>query len=215
MANPLPIAALLGTASCLCSHADISLQFSSSSQQLTNISDSNGVTGQDGLLWGVLVDRAASGFDSVPVSVGVNLSDGSEIAPDFFFFNGGTTSTLPFGTDTGSPAAGTITTTGDIDPGVIPGITLDSSSGTPTGSSFALMWFDSGINSGDSLEAGDQYGLLTDNRFNLPTDGNFSEPYLFFGGADSVRAANLVVIPEPSTLALAGLGLLGFLRRRR
>ena len=202
-------------------NAAMSLQFSTSSSTLNNIANSSSVV-SNGLLWGILVDRNSVGFGAALLGVGLSLNDTSEIAPGFNFFIGGTTNEPPFGTDFKGP--GTIgTTTGDLAPALssVPGITLSSNGSdpfNPTGSDFALIWFDTGVGNTagtDSLEAGDKYGLLTNGGFKLPSDGKDPEPYLFFTGEDGIRPANLAVIPEPGTALLAFLSLAGLLRRKR
>lgn len=185
-----------------------SLRFSVGNNALTNIADENG-TAATGLSWGILIAESGNDF-SAPIAaspLGLSTADGSLFGSGIRFFNGGLTVNLPFGTDTGS---GVINTSGNI----------DASAFEPeigTGDSFALIWFQNGFTSGtDNLEVGDNYGILTDNNFLVPSDGSTLAPFTLFAGPDPVRSANLVVqaIPEPSSLMLLALGS-GFLAFRR
>ena len=98
---------------------------------------------------------------------------------------------------------------------------IDASPFTPgidTGDSFALIWFERGFSAGDTLQAGDNYGILTNSNFLVPADGSSLVPFdENFSDVDPIRSASLVVqsIPEPSSLLLVGLSTFAFLRRRR
>ena len=187
-----------------------SLQFSNFGNALTNIADEAGSTAS-GLSWGILVAEIGSDFSSpLSTALGLSTADGSELAPGFRFFDSGqTTAEIPVG-----PLAGSVGVITATDP-------IDASPFTPgidTGDSFALIWFERGFSAGDTLQAGDNYGILTNSNFLVPADGSSLVPFdENFSDVDPIRSASLVVqsIPEPSSLLLVGLSTFVFLRRRR
>lgn len=210
MKRLLPVTVTFAALSMLTSEGAISLDFSSPSAALSNISSSTGST--DPLLWGIVVDRDGSGFGDFEINDGVNINDGAELSPSFFLFIGGDTVLIPFG----DGGAGSIDVSRQITVPSELGINLSSDvNETPTGDNFALIWFDTGLGEGTALQSGDKYGLLTNSGFQLPRDGSDQTPYYFFGGPDAPRLADIPVIPEPSILLTGSLSLLLVGRRRR
>lgn len=112
-----------------------------------------------------------------------------------------------------------------------PGSYIDSFTGLSfsgnwaAGDNLYLVWFPTYTIATTSSTAGDKYGIISLGA--TPSDGgadtfNYitSDSSFYFnppGGSDPITIANLTVqpVPEPSSFfVLAGLGLLGFLRRR-
>ena len=173
---------------------------------LTGLADSGGSTA-GGLTWGFLIaEDAGSGFSSPILDLGLSLVDGAELVDGLRYFDGGVTGDAIF--SDGGPGS-------PLDSGIVDHTAFAD---VNAGDSFALIWFDRGIASGDELVEGDNYGLLEDANFAVPNDGvtlaNFGA---FFGGPDPVITANLQVqaVPEPSAIVLTGLASLVLLRRRR
>ena len=175
---------------------------------LSGIADETGSTAS-GLAWGFLIAESGDDFsNSLVTDLGISTLDGSALADGFRFFNGGVTSIVDFGFEQG---VGVIDSSG----------TVDATAYTPainSGDSFALIWFERGFSAGDTLQVGDNYGILTDASFVVPADGASLEPLApNFVGADPVRSATLTVqaIPEPSSVFLVLVSSSLFLLRRR
>ncbi|MBL9114284.1 MAG: PEP-CTERM sorting domain-containing protein [Verrucomicrobiaceae bacterium] len=185
---------------------------------VSNLSNSAGVAGINGMRWGIIVSTSDSDFAGAgPSAAGsyYEYAAGAQVAgfmkdsggalTDDYFIPGGLT------TDTSSLLEGDFTT-----PGGFGGIADDISSlalsgGISTGDKFALVWFESGTNMGD------KYGFFTHASWTIPSDGateDYSTPFL---GADPIRSANLTLqgVPEPSRAVLLLGGVLGLAMRRR
>jgi hypothetical protein len=101
-------------------------------------------------------------------------------------------------------------------------IVLNFSGNLNAGDPLALYWFPTLTSSATAPGIGTPYGMFTDSSFVMPSDGatiTLSFLTTSVGGSlpDSLGIANLVTIPEPSTYALIGFGLLGlvFIARRK
>ncbi|MEM1082759.1 MAG: PEP-CTERM sorting domain-containing protein [Verrucomicrobiota bacterium] len=188
------------------SHAAISLRFSDVTNSLTNLSTSVGVTGTNGLAWGIVIDTAGDNFTAPLVATaGLKVEDGANFGNGYTFFYGGVTVQQVASFDAGP---GAVIVSESIDPYSSPGVALNQN--------FAVMWFDAGLDLGDDLTIGDNYGLLENANYLLPADGSSNFSFAAeSAGVDPVRNANLSLIPEPSTGLLAILGAFGLLRRRR
>ena len=186
-----------------------SLQFSNQfgTGVLSNIADETGDT-SNGLVWGILVAESGTDFSSPLTDLGLSAVDGAQLAPGYRYFSGGLTTNFTVSLD-GGPNAGVISATDTID-------ATDYNPGVDSGDRFALIWFQRTFAEGGMVSAGTNYGLLTNDTFNLPSDGASDQPYEGeFVGADPLRSATLAVVPEPSTALLAFLSLAGLLRRKR
>ena len=162
-----------------------------------------------GLYWGVIVDNSGDGFLT---SYGdVSLVQGARL--DLLTSSGGVTDDVlifsdDFTIDTSAvPDAGG--GTGDLG-----GLTLISnlslSGGVDAGDDFRVVWFDDL----DTTSA----GIFSDPSFVLPSDGSTSSFDVPFLGPDPIRSAvglTFETVPESSSIALLGLGLVGFTLRRR
>lgn len=170
---------------------------------LTGIADENSSI-SEGLSWGILVAETGNDFSNpITTQFGIPTSDGAELENGFRFYNGGLT------LDQGTGLEGLIAGSQNI--------TINSP-GFGTGDSFALIWFQRGFTSGDILNAGDNYGILTDSSFVVPDDGTNNVPFFSnFAGNDPVRPANLTVqaVPEPTSVLLVSFASALLLRRRR
>lgn len=187
----------------------ISLVFSDFNSALVNVANNAGDTGaaQNGLAWGIVIDTTGDNFSSpLAATVGLNVEDGATFGNGYFFYYGGTTVAIPGFAD--EPGDGSIGTSASMDVYASPGVEQDQS--------FAVIWFDSGLNLASPLSSGDNYGLEQNGAFLLPADGanNFSFAAAS-AGPDPLRTASLSLIPEPSTALLGLLGLAGLLRRKR
>lgn len=164
----------------------------------------------DGLFYGVIVDSGGDGFlatyDPVTFAVGPAngnigslLGSGGIVTDDRLYFAQDLTS------DNSLLTEGDFTTTGGT--GGISGLTLDLVGDVAPGDSFAIVWFDP-----NGVDA----GLLTDPSFIIPSDGAIVDNSAPFIGVDAIKPANTItLVPEPSTLLLSAIGVLGLLRRRR
>ena len=185
------------------------LQFSTlfDGNVLSGIADEDGVV-TNGLSWGILVGAPGSDFSTPLVTeLGLSTVDGEELASGLRFFSGGVTAEVPPFADDG-PANGAVLSANFDFTGFTPNVGMSDE--------FALIWFGNGITSGDTLEVGANYGILTNPVFVLEGDGvlDRNSP---FAGPEGPFAANLVVqgVPEPSAALLGLIGVLGMLRRRR
>lgn len=170
--------------------------------------------GKDGMMWGIIVDTTGNGF----AANGAAYNDYANLAVAGFFSSGGTLTD-----DYYIPGALTVNGAlfypggdGGVDPGhgaIVDDITVNYTSGISQGDKFALVWFDT--NSGAT---GAHYGFFADNSFILPADTGatvgFTDPFI---GADAPRNASntFQAVPEPSRILILGVGLMGFLLRRR
>lgn len=203
MKSPLLVPLIL-VSSVLAASAQISfnLQFSDfGDNNLTGIADETREIAA-GLSWGLLVAETGNDFSNpITTQIGISTADGAELAPGFRFYSGGTT--IEFDSFRGVIAASNP-------------ITLNSP-GFGTGDSFALLWFQRGFTSGDTLNVGDNYGLLTRDEFLIPSAGATEDFSFLFGDTDPLRSADLTVqaVPEPSSILLISLASTFLLRRRR
>ena len=186
------------------------LQFNSASLKATGFNNaaSNAV---GGLSYGIIIDTTGNGFYNnginyngftMPVaSAGTFLArgDNAVITDDFFFWNGQTTLASITGTDGGNNALSTSFAN-------IP----NGSNGVSAGDSFAIIWFDT-----NSMN-GSKYGFLTDPIFTVPNDtATISVASAAVFSSSAGPSLNILGVPEPSRIILAGLGLVGFIFRRR
>ncbi len=171
------------TVSALPAAATISLTLSDGSNSLSQLTESGGGSGTNGLLWGILIDTQGEGFGPVihEINQTILLEDGQELAPGCFFFVGGTTLTGPEG-------PGTVTTAAAVPAFDSPGVSA--------GQSFAIIWFDSGIPAGGALVGGMRFGILADPGLLLPSDGTDVTFSHLFPGPDPVRPAEQTVLPQ-------------------
>lgn len=196
--------------------ATVTMQFTSGSNFATNFAGNIG-GGTAGLTYGIVVQGGASDLLASTIASdlnGVTLQNTS-IAPtgtllasgNSLFISTSLTSVVPNIPPAAGDAnvAGSITSIANVDTGVI-----------GNGSSYALVWFDTGIAAGDTLVDGNYFGVINDPVFVIPADGatvNHSAP---FAGTDPVHSADqLIGVPEPSIALLGALGVLGLIRRRR
>ncbi|MEP4076753.1 PEP-CTERM sorting domain-containing protein [Haloferula sp.] len=184
-----------------------SLQFSSPfTEVLGGVADEVNSTAS-GLTWGILVAESGNDFSGVLSDIGLSASDGAELGSGYRYFNGGLTTSVGFGSE---PDVGVVDQTGTINMSAY-------QPGYDTGDAFALIWFERGFSADDAVDAGTNYGILTDSNFIIPGDGaSGAVMYGNFGGSpDPIKGANITVIPEPGTALLALLGFAGLLRRKR
>ncbi len=172
----------------------------------TILGNSAGVA-SDGLTWGILVDTTGDGFDcftSVPTSF-TSLSTDTYVAGTDDYFVLGDISTTTFGGVTGS--ATTITYT--INDGSVP---------FTGGESYALFWTDDA-----TLSVGDSFGFIqavADTTLNvigefIPTGNGSDNPTIQFRGTTPLAQTKVYGVPEPTSVALLGLGGLALLARRK
>ncbi len=203
----IPFLALLGAALTLPAFPVNSIRFSNTSNALTGLADKDATEGTDGLTWGIVIDADRDGFGSFEAFLGLSLDDGADLGINDYFFNGGTTTTVPG--SQGGPGAAILLNEADFynTPGVT-GVNADDP--------FAVIWFESSLSSGSEVSPGDFYGLYENAGFLLPPDGEATTDLAALSaGADPVRPANLAFVPETSTLSLMLLGGLVALRRKR
>lgn len=164
--------------------AQVTLQFSTFSSALTNISGADWVVGENGLVWGIVIDTGGDGFSPffVDLDKACFLSDGLEVAPGEFFFMGGVTTEVPASfLESGS---GGVTTS--------VAIPAYSEPLVAEGQEFAIVWFEAGVTSGSLLKAGSRYGLFTNPLLLLPPNSSSNASFTsLFVGDDPVRSANL------------------------
>lgn len=170
-------------------------------------------------IWGVLVDTSAAqdGFlTSGSYQLGASLAASTQTV--LSSLSGVSNDVLAIA------SAGMLSSTNTtLDGGTVgslarPGsITLAYTNGIAVGQKFALIWFDTTINTaGTVVASGAKYGLLTNAAFVLPADGTAAFDFRpNFVGVDPVNTANLSVVPEPSAALLGVIGVFGLLRRRR
>jgi hypothetical protein len=224
--------ALLATAALtVVSQGAVSLQFSNTSNALTNFMNGSGTSANSALVWGVLVDTAGDGFDG-----------GSALTPyDEGFSLAAATSPLSLTVSNGSAtddrlyiAAGFLSANTTIDSAggsVNRALTMGNMSyaaGVAAGQSYAIIWFDSTTRPTATSE-GLKYGIYTPPSTNftsgaytgaanvLPPDpGTYSTLPAVFAGTDTVKTMQYALgVPETSTSLLGALGALALLRRRR
>ena len=190
----------------------------------TNLQSSTG-SNTSTLVWGIVVSTTNSTFDGVApgnyydftglvVSDNVALSSGQALT-----INGGTS------TDDRlyiSSNLMTLSGTGDGSTGLARPTNLNGllyNNGVTAGDSFALIWFDYTTKTGQAVQSGDKFGLLSLPGFILPADAGSSTSFASLGaGTDPARPADQTfgqVIPETSTSLLGAIGALALLRRRR
>lgn len=176
----------------------LSLTFSDLDGTFSGLSDSSG--DPSGVLtWGVLIDTGGDGLPVLGGSVGLNLQDGVDLGSSDLFFLGGSTLAIP-------PGGGVGTASG-IDPYAYGGVSANDPF-------YILWWGDTNIVEGSELLPGTDYGLFTDSSFLLPADGA-DISYSAQIEDNTIRPANLSLVPEPSTLILLLGSLIPLIRRRR
>ncbi|TLD71750.1 PEP-CTERM sorting domain-containing protein [Phragmitibacter flavus] len=189
----------------------------------SNFANSAGVA-TNGMLYGVLVSTNGSTFQPGAydeMSPATLLNGGfmtiGGIVTDIYFHPGGNPAQPGSGLtyDGTGLLEGDLVTTGSL--GTIENVSLvPINPDQPTSpisalDKFALIWF-----STNTASAGDYYGLFSHASFVMPAlgDVDFSSAFL---GTDVIRSANqqFQAIPEPSRMLLIGMGIGGFLLRRR
>lgn len=208
-------------------HASVSLVFSEVDKPiLSGLRSSDGSQSAD-LFWGIVVSSTGSSFSALSAaSSGTVLENGADFGNGLLFFEVGlNTIDIPSDVTSGEFGDG-VAISAEFDPYVFASGTSNPLYPDITpGDAVAIVWFDSGIISGSTLFPGSPYGIITPAdvtspqaaALDLPSDGATEDFTTHFQGDEPIRNANLafVAVPEPATLSLAGLGLLGFLRRRR
>ena len=155
-------------------------------------------------------------------AIGSLLSPSGDSTPDdFVLFRGNLT------------AAGT---SGVLD-ALITGLNFASIPGWDAGDPLALIWFPSLTTSSTTIPNGTRYGIYTRNTsvplegsaaWITPANGTSNYPLGFFTqngetfspGPTAVNSAaagrsSITAVPEPSTLGMAALGVIGLMSRRR
>lgn len=197
----------------------ITVLFSSTDGVATNLANSSG-TVSNGLVYGILISSDSS-FDETYRS-GFTLERGtllsltleSGVSSDDKLWISGDDSTIEYLTSDTSALADNLNLglPGDPLTGGPGGVRLISDvPSSAQNSIFALVWFDSGVNIGDTVEPG-SFGILQDDSFILPGEGaeTYIGPFSEFE-PDPTRPATggtLSAIPEPtSSTAIAAIGL--------
>lgn len=190
-----------------CSHASVSV-----TANVRGFQDENGVALTDGTVGLLVIDTGNDGFGAVKegfFQIGSTLGNDDFIDDDndLIYNIVASTTSGPGGSRLFAGDGANIALTDSIPAGV-----------ASTGDRFAVYWFN--ITAGSvSVIAGDRYGIATDDTWILPEDG---EPLpgdtvstIVLSGAAAVASLTVQAIPEPSSIALLGLGAFGLIARRR
>ncbi|MGB6220660.1 hypothetical protein [Haloferula sp.] len=189
--------------------AAVTIRFSDATNSLTGLGDFMSTTATNGLAWGIVVDGDKDGFSTFIATAGLKIEDGADLGTNDFFYYGGSTVTVP-GTQGGAGGA-VLLSAADV---------YENLTGS-SGFIFGIVWFETGprnLTEGSLLLPGDHYGLLQNpSGFILPPDGDNVNYSTLFPGSEDVRAANLTMIPEPSSalMVFSFLGISALLTRRR
>jgi len=149
----------------------------------------------------VALDTATNPFSGLLAND--NISTGSTIGGGDYFV-----------LDTGTAVDGALGVAAQLN------ITNFQTSGTSiaadvaAGNEVGFLWFPSLSTSDDVLDQGDSYGFFTASDWLLPVQGA-SESFTNRQELTPLIASEVVLIPEPSSTALLGLGGLALLARRR
>lgn len=189
-----------------------------------NLANTSGVA-TNGMIWGVIIDSSNNGitrrdvgsYDSFSLTAGASFALGylGSATDDILVTSSQST------VDTSLSLEGPGYTISGGTGGIF-NLSITYSGTITTGDTFYLVWFDGLLG-----------GVLSDASFVLPADTgatlDVSSP---FAGVDPIRNASnsysgtsgtptglfgiqIAAVPEPSTVFLAALGSLAFLRRRR
>ena len=229
----LKLTLLVTAALTVVSQGAVSLQFSNTTNALTNFMNGAGTSANSALVWGILVDTAGDGFDG-----------GAEQTPyDEGFSLAATTNPLSLTVSNGVAtddrlyiAAGFLSANTTIDSAggsVNRALTMGNMSyiaGVAAGQRYSIIWFDSTTRPTATTE-GLKYGIYTPPSTNftsgaytgaanvLPPDpGSYTTLPAVFAGADDAKTMGFslgVAVPETSTSLLGAVGALAVLRRRR
>lgn len=171
------------------------LQISVPTTDLTILNDSSGAP-KGGMAWGIVVDTSGNGFANFDSDLNnFTLANGFINADDFFYLS----------------ANATLSSVDYL--GVATQIIANyDEAGITGGKSYKILWFDTTKGAGDTILAGDSYGVTSVTAVLPASNGDDVTPTDFYGNNGS---ASLTVIPEPSAGLLAMIGALALLRRRR